>query len=388
MRFKYQLLILGDHVTNFPKLESVLLSQINDLGIGRDNIVFLTENQADQLDSRAPQIAVFFGYKNASDASHACLDKLLQDSVPILTCVNDLRRVNTNIPASLIHINAFALSSAMRNWQRLATLVLENFRLLRAERRLFISYKRSESEAIAIQLHEALNKAGFDVFLDTRSVPYGADFQSVLWHRMADSDVVVLLDTPNFRTSDWTQKELAQANATSIQILHLLWPTVSADKTAAFSKFHPLLASNFESSVQIGHTARLTDKSLLSTVGEVESLRARAIAARHRNLVDNFCDQARDNGVKFVTVQPQRFISVELSAGKKVAVVPIIGVPRADLYQEIDTAVREVGHTTNEVWVLFDERGLMDKWLNHLDWLNSYLPIAAVQVSKCAERLK
>jgi hypothetical protein len=106
----------------------------------------------------------------------------------------------------------------------MVSVAFENFRLLRSERRLFISYRRVESQGIAIQLYEALDALGFDVFLDTHGVPPATDFQSVLWHRLADSDVVVLLDTPDFRTSRWTVQELARANATSLQILHLLWP--------------------------------------------------------------------------------------------------------------------------------------------------------------------
>jgi hypothetical protein len=67
------------------------------------------------------------------------------------------------LPSSIRHINAFALADAGAV-QRLVTLVLENLRLLRIERRLSISYKRAESQNIAIQLYECFDEAGFDVF--------------------------------------------------------------------------------------------------------------------------------------------------------------------------------------------------------------------------------
>ena len=205
---------------------------------------------------------------------------------------------------------------------------------------------------------------------------------------MADSDIVVLLDTPNFRASHWTQHELSRANATNIQILHLLWPAVKPDQSSAFSEFVSLLPTNFKSSETTGEHARLTDAMTKTIVTKAESLRARAMAARHRSLVDNFCDRARDEKVKSVAVQPERFISVELQKGGRVAVVPTIGVPRADRYQEIEHAIRQADGSIKDVWLLYDERGILETWLNHLDWLNEHLPITSLQVSKCAERLR
>ena len=92
----------------------------------------------------------------------------------------------------------------------------------------------------------AHRRAGvFDVFIDLRSVPPAVDFQSELWHRMSDADVVVLIDTPGFRESRWTTAELAKANATNIQILHLLWPGQKEDALSSFSHFMTLERSDF-----------------------------------------------------------------------------------------------------------------------------------------------
>jgi hypothetical protein len=296
--------------------------------------------------------------------------------------------VSAALPKSIGHINALSSRYTDADWERIVSLVLENLRLLRSERRLFISYKRSESQSIAIQLYEHFDKAGFDVFLDTRSVPYGSDFQSILWHRMADSDVVVLLNTPDFGASYWTQQELSQANATNIQILHLLWPNVKPDKSSAFSEFYLLEKSSFKGRARLGVSACLSVEAADSIVFKAESLRARALAARHRSLVDNFCDRARDLRSAHVAVQPERYISVELGKDNKIAVVPTIGVPRADRYQEIDDAIRKYDQDANLIWLLYDERGILNTWLSHLDWLDSHLPLRSVKVSKCGEQLK
>ena len=111
------------------------------------------------------------------------------------------------------------LLSPDKRLDAITNLVLENLGLLRRTRRLFISYRRSNSSHEALQLRHELDARGYDVFLDTHSVPRGDDFQEVLWHRLADSDVVVMLDTPGFMTSRWTKEELAQAEAMTIGMI-------------------------------------------------------------------------------------------------------------------------------------------------------------------------
>jgi TIR domain len=387
--FKYQILLFGNIVGAKNRLVEIVHEQTDALGIARDNIVFLNleENQAVQINQKSPLVAVFFGYSGASVAQYPIISKFILDSVTIIPCVSNIKETSSELPEALSHINAFVLNGADSQISRLATLILENLCLLRAERRLFISYRRIESQSVAIQLYELFDAAGFDVFLDTRSVPYAADFQSVLWHRMADSDLVVLLDTPQFRDSGWTQAELARANATNIQILHLLWPTVAPDQSSAFSQFLKLKEMDFLDGFPLGERARMTDESLKAIIDSAESLRARALAARHRNLVDNFCDRAREEAIE-VSVQPERFISIKLNSGERVAVVPTIGVPRADRYHDMEKAIRTAGFKDDHVWLLYDERGVFDSWVEHLKWLDSHLPVTSVQVSKCSAKIR
>lgn len=54
------------------------------------------------------------------------------------------------------------------------------------ESRLFISYVRRDTSAIADQLFGALTQEGFDVFLDRCSVPVGVPFQKRLMQDLCD----------------------------------------------------------------------------------------------------------------------------------------------------------------------------------------------------------
>jgi hypothetical protein len=89
-----------------------------------------------------------------------------------------------------------------------------------------------------------------------------------------------------------------------------------------------------------------------------------------------------------VAVQPERYISVVLRTGRKVVVVPTIGVPRAELYQRIDSAIRKLAPTTKDMWLLYDERGILKEWLGHLAWLDGHLPVRSVQVSNADDQLR
>lgn len=384
----YQIAFLGRAAEHRSKLDQLLLQRLDELGIDRTQVPIINECDVPNYDRKSPLVTVFFGYDAPSDADHASLQLLISDSITIIPCIDSVENASRKLPPSLSHINAFPLKQTDAGYERLATLILENLRLLRAERRLFISYKRSDSQSVAIQLYECFDKAGFDVFLDTRSVPYGSVFQGVLWHRMADSDIVVLLDTPNFRSSAWTTQELSQANATNIQILHLLWPTITPDASSAFSIFHRLETADFVEAIVAGSSMQLTATACKTVVAQAESLRARALAARHRSLVDGFCDRAREEQVGSVAVQPHRFITVETPKDGKIAVVPTIGLPRADRYQEIETAVRSADLSVVGIWLLYDERGILDTWLEHLAWLDDHLPVISVKLGDCSMRLR
>lgn len=357
-----------------------------DLGLQRDAIAYLDEAETGRRDRRLPTLAVFFGYRGATDAAHPVLQSLLNESSPVLTVVSDLDFAREEVPPLLSEINALEISGVGNNLNRLATLVFETFRLLRKERKVFISYKRVDSQGLADKLYDELDRRGFDVFIDTRSVPPGVDFQDQLWHRMSDSDVVVLIDTPRFRLGRWTKEELARANATNVQILHLLWPGQAEDAASALSHFFPLDLADFGGHIlDKGRTIR--SATVAAICEAAERLRARAIAARYRYLVDQFCDLARKRGLS-PSVQPERWISLTAASGDELAVVPAIGVPTSDRINEVFDTVAALHTSSCQTWVIYDNRGLLRSWLNHLDWLDNHLPVRTIRVSAAGEPLK
>lgn len=375
---------MGDYRRHESQLRSTFEQRFEDLGYqSRDYRLLLGEEIASR-ERRAPFAVMYFGHDGAQNEDTSLLEDIISDSSVLLPIVDDLSDFSTKVHPTIRHINGVQIDPADPEFERDVGTIVENFRLLRKDRRLFISYKRDDARRIALQLYEALDERGFDVFLDTHGVPPGEDFQSVLWHRLADSDVVVLLDTPHFFESRWTQEELTRANATSVQVLHLLWPGRTASSDAALNSFLSLENCDF-SGPDVGDEAQLVSGTVEKIAVEVESLRARALAARHRFLIDAFCDEARRLGVD-VDVQPTRHV-VFRGRENEGFVMPLVGVPSAQRLHEVYRALTEGGATPNVFWALYDNRGLLRTTIDHLDWLNISLPLKAVSVYDVSREL-
>ncbi|WJS85761.1 toll/interleukin-1 receptor domain-containing protein [Paracoccus sp. TOH] len=363
-------------------LKKSLEDRSNELGIDPEKIVYLDSDDA--YNRKLPALGIYFG--NSPRVVPAAISRLIQDSIVIIPVVSHITMVSQEIPNELSHINAIQCSRSGDNIARLTSLVFETFRLLRKERGIFISYRRKGSQPLANKLYDELDKRGFDVFIDTRSVPPAADFQAELWHRMSDVDTIVLIDTPGFREGRWTKAELAQANLLGIQTLHLLWPGQKEESKYAFSHFVKLQPSDFKGPSP-GRGATITQEAINAICTMAEELRAQAMALRHAHLVDNFCDAARD--LAFTpSVQPERWISVALPKGKSLAVVPAVGRPTSDRINTIFDSISAHKATDAPIWAIYDSRGLHENWIRHLNWLDGHLPIRTLSVAHVPDALK
>lgn len=383
-QFPYQIGLLGKYSDHESQLRSTFDRRFKDLGYQLGDCRILCGENILSRERRAPFAAMYFGHDEAETDDPRLLDDVLSDSAALLPIVEDISNFSALVPSAIKHINGVQRDQNDPAFERDVGTILESFRLLRRDRRLFISYKRDDARRVALQLYEALDQRGFDVFLDTHGVPPGEDFQSVLWHRLADSDVVVLLDTPHFFESRWTIEELARANATSLQVLHLLWPNRTAPDRSALSSFMTLEQSDFLGA-ELGDDASLASDTVVKVAVEVESLRARALAARYRYLVDAFCDEARRLGVD-VDVQPTRHV-VFRSKQTEGLVMPLVGVPSAQRLHEVYSELARDGKKS-VVWALYDNRGLLRATIDHLDWLNISLPLKAVSVYEVSKELR
>jgi|WetSurSiteA1Bulk_404760.scaffolds.fasta_scaffold04586_3 hypothetical protein len=110
------------------------------------------------------------------------------------------------LPPLQQHFNAIFWSNSI---SEIIPAILSVVNLTANEFKIFISYRRTDSQALAEQLFEALSKENFDVYLDRFRTPPGINFQMRLTQELADKSMVLLLESTNILTSSWTRFEIA-----------------------------------------------------------------------------------------------------------------------------------------------------------------------------------
>jgi hypothetical protein len=158
----YQLAILGlPNESQLEELQRCVSDAVEAFGIalGREVEWHVGSDKFDPKQSRAAA-AVYFGRSGAIEDAN--LERLRHNAVPIIPVVSSLQCVHDEIPETLRPLNCLEYDQG--GAQRVATALLECCGLLPRQRRVFVSYKRSEARAAAVQLFDELSSKVFDVF--------------------------------------------------------------------------------------------------------------------------------------------------------------------------------------------------------------------------------
>jgi hypothetical protein len=368
MKYRYQLIILGSEVKEKNEILAQIKNELNNLKFPIDFIkVIEAESIATDYKGNQPAFALYFGDVHGNFKDIIITKDLLKYGTMILPIY--FNGFSSDIPEILANQNAIQFRSNEVN--RITNIVLEAFELLRSTRKVFISYRRTESTSVAIQLFEALEANNFDVFLDTHSIQKGESFQDELWHRMTDCDVIVLLNTLGFLESHWCKEEFAEAGAKQIGIVQLVWPNHKVNEIENSSHIsYPiqLKKDDFFNGIY-DNTGKLIKPFVEDVLQQVESVRARNLAARQDNLITEFRNIATKNGRK-VTVQPEKILTENLANGEHVIYIPTIGIPQSTSCQSAEIKKELMGFKEVSIRLIYDDLRIRDKWLSHLDWLN------------------
>jgi hypothetical protein len=190
-------------------------------------------------------VAVVFCRKPMDAAEIEAINACVARGTPIIPVVEDLARFTTVTPDEVSRFNGFQLSDT-RDVPELAGLVLELIGLQRAKRKIFISYARADASAIAGQLRLAFMERWYLVFLDSVSIRPGVLFQNNLREELADSDVVVFLDSPNARGRRYVDEELAFAGNAGLGGLQVVWPGLERSREGSLFTMLKLAPNDLE----------------------------------------------------------------------------------------------------------------------------------------------
>ncbi|HCE54836.1 MAG TPA: toll/interleukin-1 receptor domain-containing protein [Lutibacter sp.] len=374
--FKYQLIILGTIKPLIESLISIYYKKIEDLKLQKEFYEIYFKDNLNSYKGNQPAFVIYFGNENGNFEDLDDIEILLNEGNIVLPIF--FNSFGKEIPKILSNQNGLKYSDYQKD--KIVDLVLESFGKLRSTRKIFISYKRDESTSVAIQLYEALEKYNFDVFLDTHSIKQGEPFQDELWHRMTDCDVILLLNTPKFLESEWCEKEIAEASVKQIGIIQAIWPNHKLERMAEVCFPYQLLDVNFVNGIYDNKdNSKLNDDTVNDLVKQVESIRARNLASRQDNLITEFLNSARKYG-KNVTIQPERFITEEIEDNKRRIFIPSVGIPQSfdcNTSSELKKEIRE--YSVKEVYLIYDDVRIREKWLKHLSYLNEYLDVKTIK---------
>lgn len=372
----YEVLIIGspkaDEVDALTK-QLANVAEIFSLGIPDDLAIRTTDNLLDR-NPKAATVALYFGGDPIVDANF--VDQLEAAKVPIVPVVEKGASVTAAVPLEIAKTNACLVDADDVTLEALASVTLEVLGLLHRQRRIFISYRRTDVREAALQLFDELSGRGFDVFLDTHDIRPAEAFQEVLWHRLSDCDVTVMLDTKDYFGSKWTAQELGRSQALGIQILRVVWPDHSGSRNLSLSDTVTLSKADLDASNRL-------QPDLLSLIAKrAEALRSRSIATRHLDLVGRLKSEVVRIGGQFEGIGAYRSVSLTLPGGRKLEAYPMVGVPTAEMLNDIQKKAGTAGHGRFPCLV-YNHIGIRPSWIEHLRWLDDQ--ISSVRTLKVSD---
>lgn len=362
MAFLYEIIILGAPTDEqITALQSGVQKAVAAFGlvVGEHIGWNVCPEDVSGASDNVATVAAFFGREGVSTKN---VETLLRRSIPILPISTTAQRVAVEIPEALKPLNCLYWADV--GSERATTALLECVGLLPRQRRIFVSYRRDEARGAALQLFDALSARLFDVFIDTHGISLADEFQAMLWHRLCDSDVLLMLDTPTYFSSRWTSAEFGRALAKGISVLRIGWPDFHASPRTATASTIALEAKDVDQ-----ESGKLSSGVIDQIFQRLEVVRSESVAVRSLNLASNLRFAAEKIGGKFLGVGPHRAMYLSLPNKEDLVVYPTVGVPTSLTLHEAESRAAERSSA-----VVFDHIGLHPSWLAHLDWLGSHIP--------------
>lgn len=374
MTFLYQLAVLGApseiQVGALSESLADTLAQFN-LRLGHDVgwEILPTTFQPHQLQ---PSAAVFFGGNQYDPAN---LEDLLSRGIPVIPVVSKADQLHTELPEILQRFSCLSYSEG--GTSAIAAAMLESVGLLPQHRRVFISYRRDEAAEVAAQLCEALKDRQFDVFIDSQGTAPAGEVEALSWHRLYDSDVLLMLDTPTYFEKRWTNAEFGRVLAKGVSVLKVTWPDAEASLRSATASVVKLSEADITRD-----KGPVTSEAVVRICQQLEEVRSQNHAVRSVNLVSNIRIAIQTIGGKMLGVSVHKAVHLQLPDGGHLTVYPTVGVPVPFNLEEA------VAHSPGQsVAVVYDPVGLQQQGIKHLDWLKTHAqPASWIKATEAGER--
>lgn len=309
------------------------------------------------------------------DAAIASLKRYLAGGTPVIPVVDTVVGAETKLPEVLCPLNAFPLNAG--SYDALVDEVLTHVWLMRTSRKVFISYKRIDSQAIAHALRNKFTEKGFEVFLDDVSIAPGKDFQRELHWWLNDADFVLLLASPNFATSRWVMEEIQAATISSIGLLAVIWPELARSDpsqevlaTLMDDQLFPLEPHDLRSTGGESAESLLTDATTARLLARLATVRARLVNVRLKNLVLSLKGDLTKQGFTFTELDRLGDFEVQqpnVPSRSFVRVLPFR--PTVETIDDLRADLASLASPPERAFLYYQEVNATDRRLAALRWL-------------------
>jgi len=355
-------------------LELALRHRSAGLAASNETLAVLDQGALAARQPTGRSIAVVFCRAGMDPTEIAAIAVCLERAIPVIPVVEKLTDFNKVAPQQVADFNGFELADADEPDARegdvgeLAGLMLESLGLQRPKRKIFISYARADASAVAEQLRQAFLARWYAVFLDTISIRPGAVFQEELMQELADSDVVVLLNSPIIKGRPYVQKEIAFADQAGVGGVQVVWPGETPLSEGAY--FSPVLLNTDKARIMCRRVVRLKPAGLMEVVRRVAKLRTDLQEMREEQLVAPIRDYAGHNGWDVVRY-PGRHIELR-KAGEHIHLNVALGVPTSI---DLERTFKEAHPRPPAGRLVYSPLGITNEQAAHLDFLRARLEL-------------
>lgn len=284
---------------------------------------------------------------------NASSDVVFENVLPIV--------VDEKISKIYENINSFPLPKVANNENECVQLamnlmfaVLSRLGIGNFHSRIFISYKRQDTEALALNLFKRLSSEslGFEVFLDTRKLDVGAKFMDDIRLSITETDVFLFLDSPSYLKGVYTKKELYSAMSSCTGIIRIstqkeAYEAEAANIVAAYETVQ-ILNSNVISEAEFRGLIRVICKQRISFLkNKIER-------------INSFCGLHRR--------ERETLWSFKV-AGLRIC--PIWGVPSSQRIERIEKKLADTGRENTVFSILYDHWNIPNSYNKHIQWVVS-----------------
>jgi hypothetical protein len=362
------------------ELEIALGTQLDAMDLPRHAFLPFIDADGTPLPDRSVVLYFSDGTHTPDATTLASIEAHVQAGRTIIPVVDTVVGATHKLPEVLHPFNACAIGETQRSYGPLVDEIITRVWLLRPVRKLFLSYRRAESSAIAHQLRDTFTRRGYEVFLDECTLPPGTLVQHELMRWLEDADFVLLLATPDLQASTWVLREIGAAGNMLLPILGICWP--GAEKIAPIQSLMPDQVFRLDGRDFVDASAALKERELtVDAIGRLLStlhaFRTAAVAQRLWNLVPLAVEELRNkakkasSGALNVVSGEQPFdlkllVQIDSTITEYVRVVPFR--PTIETVHDLHSDLRKGPEIPEAAYLFYQENHPNDRRYQALAW--------------------